>query len=75
LKEEQFNQLMDRLEAIRCGVIDVETVAEDIKKELSSASNNSDMVPCPKFHPGGKCHGNPWRTACGSEPCMVRDAL
>ena len=39
--------------------------------ESKEKADNSAMRPCPKYHRGGKCHGNPWRQLCGSEHCMV----
>lgn len=42
-----------------------------IKEIAPSASNNSAMVSCPKWHLGGKCWGDPWKEVCPAEPCRV----
>jgi len=41
------------------------------QSSVEQQADNSAMVPCPKYHRGGKCRANPWRTLCGSEHCMV----
>ena len=47
MNEQQFEQLMERLEMIRGCIIDVETAAQEIKEWLPSASANirSDAIP------------------------------
>ena len=39
--------------------------------EGAKTSNNSAMVPCPKWHLGGKCWGDPWKEVCPAQPCCV----
>jgi len=39
----QFDSLMNKLEDIRCGIIDVETAVENVKVALPSASTS---MPC-----------------------------
>lgn len=37
----------------------------------SSPTTGSHMVPCPKWHLGGKCYGDPWKEVCPESPCYV----
>ena len=42
----QFDLFMEKLEKIRCGIVDVETAAQNIVVGLTSASTNTAITKC-----------------------------
>lgn len=39
--------------------------------ELAQQAHNTQTMPCPKWHLGGKCCGDPWKEVCPKSPCRV----